>query len=80
MRDIAIGLFLLLMGAVLGWATMMQHRTREPSGETVFDIVGAVVPILKRPMLWLSTLFLGLLAVVALIGAMAFLMKAMGFE
>ena len=46
--------------------------------ETLFDVVGAVIPPLKPLMFWVSTVFLGLLAVVALIGAVAHLMMAMG--
>jgi hypothetical protein len=77
-RDVGSGLLLLLLGLGLGWVTVQQHRTREPTGETIFDLVGATIPGLKRPMLWASSLFLGLLAVVALIGAVVHFAKATG--
>lgn len=78
MRYIGLGLFLLTLGLFLAWLTVMQIRTREVTGETLFDVVGAVIPPLKPLMFWVSTVFLGLLAVVALIGAVAHLMMAMG--
>ena len=78
MRYIGLGLFLLALGLFLAWLTVMQIRTREVTGETLFDVVGAVIPPLKPLMFWVSTVFLGLLAVVALIGAVAHLMMAMG--
>jgi hypothetical protein len=77
-RYIGLGLFLLTLGLFLAWLTVMQIRTREVTGETLFDVVGAVIPPLKPLMFWVSTVFLGLLAVVALIGAVAHLMMAMG--
>jgi hypothetical protein len=77
-RDVAFGLFLLALGLSMTWLTVMQIRTREVTGETIFDLAGAVIPPLKRLMFWASTIFLGLLAVVPLIGAVAFFMKAMG--
>ncbi len=80
MRDVAFGLFLLAGGLFMTWLTVMQIRTREVTGETIFDLAGAVIPPLKRPMFWASTIFLGLLAVVPLIGAVAFFMKAMGLS
>ena len=80
MRDVAFGLFLLAAGLFMSWLTLMQVRTREVTGETVFDLVGAVIPPLKRPMFWASTVFLGLLAVVTLIGAVAFFLSAMGLS
>ncbi len=78
MRYIGLGLFLLTLGLFLAWLTVMQIRTREVTGETLFDVVGAVIPPLKPLMFWVSTVFLGLLAVVALIGAVAHIMMAMG--
>ena len=78
MRDVGFGLLLLVLGIGLSWVTVQQHRTRQPTGETVFDLIGAAIPVLKRPMLWASTLFLGLIAVVALIGAVAHFAKAAG--
>ena len=78
MRYIGLGLFLLALGLFLAWLTVMQIRTREVTGETLFDVVGAVIPPLKPLMFWASTIFLGLLAVVGLIGAGAFFMKATG--
>ena len=80
MRDVAFGLFLLAVGLFMGWPTVMQVRTREVTGETIFDLAGAVIPPLKRPMFWASTTFLGHLAVVALIGAVAFFLKATGLS
>jgi hypothetical protein len=77
--DVAFGLFLLVVGLFMTGLTVMQIRTREVTGENVFDLAGAVIPPLKRPMFWASTLFLGLLAVVGLMGAVAFLMKAIGW-
>lgn len=79
MRDVGFGLLLLFLGLGLGWVTVQQHRKREPTGETIFDLVGATIPALKRPMLWASSLFLGLLAVVALIGAVVHFAKASGY-
>jgi hypothetical protein len=58
----------------------MQIRTRDVTDDTIFDLVGAIIPPLRRPMFWASTIFLGLLAVVALIGAAVFLAKAMGLS
>lgn len=78
MRDLAFGLFLLALSLFMTWLTVMQIRTRAVTGETIFDLSGAVIPPLKRLMFWASTIFLGLLAVVPLIGATAFFMKAMG--
>lgn len=80
MRDVAFGLFLLVGGLFLAWLAAMQIRTRDVTGETIFDLVGAVIPALRRPMFWASTIFLGLLAVVGLTGAVAFFMKAMGLS
>lgn len=80
MRDVASGLFLLALGLFMSWLTVMQIRTREVTGETIFDLAGAVIPPLKRPMFWASTIFLGLLAAVALIGAIVFFMMAMGLS
>lgn len=80
MRDVAFGLFLLAVGLFMVWLTVMQIRTREVTGETVFDLVGTVIPPLKRPMFWASTIFLGLLAVVGLIGAVVFFTTAMGLS
>lgn len=79
-RDVAFGLFLLVMGLFLAWLTVMQIRTRDVTGETIFDLVGTVIPPLRRPMFWASTIFLGLLAVVGLTGAVAFFMKATGLS
>jgi hypothetical protein len=76
--DLAFGLFLLAAGLFMTGLTVMQIRTREVTGENIFDLAGAAMPPLKRPMFWASTLFLGLLAVLTLIGALAFLMKTMG--
>jgi len=78
LRDVAFGLFLLVLGLFISWLTVMQIRTRQVSGETIFDLAGAVIPPLRRPMFGASTIFLGVLAVVPLIGAVAFFMKAMG--
>lgn len=80
LRDVAFGLFLLAVGLFMVWLTVMQIRTREVTGETVFDLVGTVIPPLKRPMFWASTIFLGLLAVVGLIGAVVFFTTAMGLS
>ena len=79
-RDIAFGLFLLVMGLFLAWLTAMQIRTRDVTGETIFDLVAAVIPPLRRPMFWASTIFLGLLALLGFTGAVAFFMKAMGLS
>jgi hypothetical protein len=62
----------------MAWLAVMQIRTREVTGETIFDLVGAVIPPLNGVMFWASTIFLGLLSAVALIGAVAFFGKAMG--
>ena len=78
MRNVAFGLFLLALGLFMTWLTVMQIRTREATGQTIFDLAGAVIPPLERLMFWASTILLGLLAVVELIGAVAFFMKAMG--
>ena len=78
MRYVGLGLFLLALGLFLTWLTLMQIRTRQVTGESIFDVVGAIIPPLKPLMFWVSTVFLGLLAVVALIGAVAHLMMAMG--
>ena len=77
-RDVGFGLVLLAVGLFMTWLTVMQIRTQEVTGETLFDLVGAVIPPLKPLMFWASTIFLGLLAVVGLIGAGAFFMKATG--
>jgi hypothetical protein len=79
-RDVAFGLLLLALGLSMTWLTMMQVRTREVTGETIFDLAGAVIPPLERLMFWASTIFLGVLAVVPLIGSVAFFMKAMGLS
>jgi hypothetical protein len=71
-------LFLLALALFLMWLTLMQIRTRQVTGETFFDLVGAVIPPLKPLMFWASTIFLGLLAVVALIGSVVHFMVAMG--
>lgn len=78
MSDVAFGLFLLCVGLVLGGLATFQLRFGEATGQTIFDVVGAIFPSLKRPMLWASTAFLGLLAAVALAGAAAFLISALG--
>ena len=80
MRNVAFGLFLLSLGLSMTWLTVMQISKREVTGETIFDLVGAVVPTLNRPMFWASTMFLALSAVVPLIGAVAFSMKAIGLS
>ena len=77
MKGAGFGLFLLVTGLFLAWLTAMQIRTRDVTGENIFDLVGTIIPPLKRPMFWASTIFLGLLAVVALSGATVFLAKAM---
>jgi hypothetical protein len=79
-RDVAFGLFLLFLGLGLTWITVLQYRRREVTGETIFDLVGAAVPPLKQPMFWISTLFLGLLAVFPLVGSVAFFMRALGID
>jgi hypothetical protein len=48
--DVAFGLFLLAVGLSLTGLTVMQIRTREVTGENIFDLAGAVIPPLKRPM------------------------------
>jgi hypothetical protein len=78
--DVVFGLFLLAAGLFMTWLTAMQIRTREVTGETLFDLAGAAIPALKRPMFWASTILLGLLAVVTLVGAGAFFTKAMGLS
>ena len=80
MGDVAFGLLLLSLGLLTTWLAVMQVRTRNVTGETIFDLVGAVIPPFRRPMFWASTIFLGLLAVVALVGAAAFFMKGMGLS
>ena len=77
MRYVGLGSFLLALGLGLTWLTLMQIRTRQVTGETIFDVVGAVVPPLKPLMFWASTVFLALLAVVALIGSAVHFMMAM---
>ena len=62
------------------WVTVMQIRKREVTGETIFDLVGAVVPPLSRPMFWASTMLLALGALLPLIGAVAFFMQAIGLS
>ena len=78
MRYVGLGSLLLAGGLFLAWLTFMQIRTRQVTGETIFDVVGAVVPPLKPLMFWASTVFLGLLAVVALIGSAVHFMMAVG--
>ena len=78
MRYVGLGLFLLALGLFLTWLTLMQIRARQVTGETIFDVAGAVIPPLKPLMFWASTVFLGLLAVVALIGSVVHFMVAMG--
>lgn len=80
MRDVAFGLFLLCGGLGLAWITVVQFRSRDPSGETIFDLVGAIIPALKRPMFWASTAFLGVLAAVSLVGAAVFFTSALGLS
>jgi hypothetical protein len=80
MSDIAFGLFLLVAGLFLTLLTVAQVRAREVTGENIFDLAGAIIPPLRWPMFWASTIFLGLLAVVTFIGAVAFFMKAMGLS
>jgi hypothetical protein len=76
--DVAFGLFLLLVGLAMAGITVLQFRSREPAGETIFDLVAAIFPAVERPMFWASTAFLGLLAAVALVGAAIFFMSALG--
>jgi hypothetical protein len=76
--DVAFSLFLLCAGLGLARLTVAQFRTREATGETIFDVGGAIFPALKRPMFWASTAFLGLLAAVGLVGAAAFFVRALG--
>ena len=78
MRYVGLGLFLLALGLFLTWLTLMQIRTRQVTGESIFDVVGAIIPPLKPLMFWASTVLLGLLAVVALIGSVVHFMVAMG--
>ena len=78
MRDVGIGLALLCLGVFLTWVTVQQYRTRQPTGETIFDVVGAVIPALRQPMFWVSLVFLGLLSVTTLVGSAAFFLKAFG--
>lgn len=73
MSDVAFGLFLLCVGLGCGCLAVLQFRAREPAGETIFDLVGAIFAALERPMFWASTAFLALLAAVALAGAAALL-------
>lgn len=80
MRDVAFGFFLLFIGLSLAWLTVHQYRRREAFGETVFDLVGAIFPALERPMFWASTIFLGVLAVLPLVGAGAFFVRALGLS
>jgi len=76
-KDVASGLFLLALGLPMAWLTVMQIRKREVAGVTFFDLAGAAIPPLRRPMFWASTIFLGLLTAVALIGAVVFFTTAM---
>lgn len=80
MSDIAFGILLLSLGLGMTWLTVLQYRRRDASGETIFDVVGAIIPALERPMFWASTVFVGLLAIIALIGAGAFFMRALSLD
>jgi hypothetical protein len=78
MRDVGTGLFLLFIGSVLIWYVVAQHRT----GENIiapFDVVAAKHPALKFPLIWASTIVIGFLGLIPVMGAGAIFMKALGY-
>jgi len=80
MSHVGLGLFMLAIGLGVAWMAVMQIRTRDVTGENIFDLAGAVIPPLRKPMFWASTIFLGLLAAVALTGAVINLAMAAGYN